>query len=201
MNTKHLSTAALLFIAATFAGCAGDEKAPAGQQGQQPDTKGMTEFAVVEQDVNAVATRTSGEYTGAAVKFYWTSNDQLWINNTASASPLKASNHSTIPTPNGKEATAKFWFEDRYTASDYPVRYTGNSNTAGDKVIIKSAQAQQAPNEARISAPTATAARQRHTARATAHTSSRSTTRHPTSRSCPATAAISTQTIRDSHQA
>ena len=107
----------------------------------------MTEFAVVEQDVNAVATRTSGEYTGAAVKFYWTSNDQLWINNTASASPLKASNHSTIPTPNGKEATAKFWFEDRYTASDYPVRYTGNSNTAGDKVIIKSAQAQQAPND------------------------------------------------------
>ena len=147
MNTKHLSKAASLLIAATLAGCAGDEKAPAGQQGQQPDTKGMTEFAMVEQDVNAVATRTSGEYTGAAVKFYWTSNDQLWINNTASASPLKASNHSTIPTPNGKEATAKFWFEDRYTAPDYPVRYTGNSNTAGDKVIIKSAQAQQAPND------------------------------------------------------
>ena len=57
MNTKHLSKAASLLIAATLAGCAGDEKAPAGQQGQQPDTKGMTEFAMVEQDVNAVVLR------------------------------------------------------------------------------------------------------------------------------------------------
>ena len=147
MNTKHLSTAALLFIAATFAGCAGDEKTSTGQQRQQPGTEGMTEFAVVDYDANVVATRTSGEYTGSSVKFYWTSNDQLWINNTASASPLKPSSRSTIPTPNGKEATAKFWFEDRYIAPTYPVRYTGNGNAAGDKVIIKSAQAQQAPND------------------------------------------------------
>ena len=88
--------------------------------------------------------RTSGEYTGSSVKFYWTSGDKLWINDSSS---LKASSRSNIPATGGKETTAKFWFDGTYTATTYPVRYTGNGNTASDKVTIKAAQAQQSAND------------------------------------------------------
>ena len=107
----------------------------------------MTEFSVVDYPANAVATRTSGEYTGSSVKFYWTSNDQLWINTTPPTSTLKVSSRSTIPASNGKQTSAKFWFEGSYTASSYPVRYTGNGNTMGNKVVIKSEQEQKSPND------------------------------------------------------
>lgn len=150
MNTKHLFTATSLLIAATLASCAGDETTPAGQQQQNLNTNGMTEFAVVENNIENVGTpqtRTYGEYTGSSVRFYWTSNDRLWTNNAAATPALTVSNHSTIPATNGKETTAKFYFDDALTAPSYPVRYTGNGNTAGDKVTIKAAQAQQSPNE------------------------------------------------------
>lgn len=149
MNTKHLFTAASLLIAVTFASCAGDETTQAGQQEQNLNTDGMTEFSVVEKNIengSMPQKRTYGEYTGSSVKFYWTSKDRLWINNAAAAQPLKVSTLSNIPV-NGKVTTAKFYFDGSLTAQEYPVRYTGNGNTPGDKVTIKAAQAQQSPNE------------------------------------------------------
>lgn len=147
MNIKFLFKVAALLIATTLVSCAGDEISQAGQQEQLPSTEGMTEFSVVDYPTNAVAARTSGEYTGSSVKFYWTSNDQLWINTTPPTSTLKVSSRSTIPASNGKETSAKFWFEGSYTASSYPVRYTGNGNTMGNKVVIKSEQKQKSPND------------------------------------------------------
>lgn len=134
-----------------LAGCSSDNMTnEATDSQQQPETQGMTEFAVAEKPVetdNAAQTRTSGEYTGSSVRFYWTSGDQLWINDAAATPPLKVSSRSDIPATGGKTTTAKFWFEGSLSAQSYPVRYTGNGNTAGDKVTIKAAQAQQSPND------------------------------------------------------
>lgn len=141
-----------LAIMATFtlimAGCTNDDTAQE-YTARQLDTKGLTEFAVADNSVNtkaAPATRTAGEYTGASIRFHWTSGDRLWINNTAVMPSLKASSKSDIPTT-GKAASAKFYFDGAFSNQTYPVRYTGNGNEQGDKVTIKSEQAQQKPND------------------------------------------------------
>lgn len=149
MNTKHFSKGASLLIATMLTSCSGNDMTDSITT-QQEETQGMTEFAVAENPVDAAGTpqtRTSGEYTGSSVKFYWTSGDKLWINDAAATTPLKASSRSDIPATGGKELTAKFWFDGVLTALTYPVRYTGNGNAAGDKVTIKAAQAQQSPND------------------------------------------------------
>lgn len=143
MNIKYLLSA-LLFSTTMLVGCDSNETA---QSGITPTsaTEGMTEFAVADKaQQEAKATRTAGIYTGHSIKFYWTSGDHLWINN---ASTLKESNLSTIPNTNGKEETAKFYFDGTYTNESYPVRYTGLGNNSGDKVTIKSEQTQQQPND------------------------------------------------------
>lgn len=142
-STKTLAVAVLPLL---ISGCANDDAAQ-GNASKQPDTKGMTEFAVVDNAANAKTasvTRTAGIYTGHSIKFYWTSGDCLWLNN---ASTLKESNLSTIPNTNGREETAKFYFDGTYTNESYPVRYTGLGNNSGDKVTIKSEQTQQLPND------------------------------------------------------
>ncbi len=144
-----MKTLAAAAIALFMAGCANDETAQ-DSTAKHPGIKGMTEFAVVDNGANAKALpamRTMGIYTGSSIKFYWTSNDRLWINNTAAMPPLKASSRSDIPDTGGKELTAKFYFDGIYSAPSYPVRYTGNGNPVGDKVTIKSVQAQQTPND------------------------------------------------------
>lgn len=144
-NKKILTMAALALL---MAGCANDDTVPEGTP-KQSDRKGMTEFAIADNAANtkaSPATRTAGEYTGTGIKFYWTSGDKLWINNTAASPSLKASNSSTIPDTGGKELTAKFYFNGIYTATTYPVRYTGANNSAGDEVTIKAEQSQQTPN-------------------------------------------------------
>lgn len=141
--------AALVLLAA---GCASDDATQdrSAPTTTQPETKGLTEFAMVERPVQAKAmpmTRTSGEYTGSAIRFHWTANDRLWINNVGNATPLKASTSSTIPTDGSKVATAKFYFDDVYSAPKYPVRYTGNGNNDGDKVQVRVDQSQDAPTD------------------------------------------------------
>lgn len=141
--------AALVLLAA---GCASDDATQdkSVPTTTQPETKGLTEFAMVERPVQAKAmpmTRTSGEYTGSAIRFHWTANDRLWINNVGNATPLKASTSSTIPTDGSKVATAKFYFDDVYSAAKYPVRYTGNGNNDGDKVQVRVDQSQDAPTD------------------------------------------------------
>ena len=141
---KTLAVPALLLF---LTGCAGDD-ASQENSSVQPGTENMTRFSVAEDAVGpqpASATRTAGEYTGSAVKFYWTSGDRLWVNDAATT--LKVSNRSTIPATAGKETAASFYFDGVFTAPSYPVRYTGNGNAAGDKVTIKAEQQQQAPND------------------------------------------------------
>lgn len=152
MNAKYFLKTAPLLFAAVLVGCASDDGAhdKSAPTTTQPDTKGLTEFAMVERPVQAKAmsmTRTSGEYTGSAIRFHWTANDRLWINNVGAPTPLKASTSSTIPTDGSKVATAKFYFDDVYSAAKYPVRYTGNGNNDGDKVRVKAVQSQDAPTD------------------------------------------------------
>ena len=135
-----LPVAALL----TLASCSNDDTIPEndGKQNIAQDAvpAGMTEFAAEEVSQDGT-TRTMGIYSGSGIKFYWTLGDKLWINNTAS---LIQSNKDDIT---DKAATAKFYFAGQYDAASYPVRYTGNGNTAGDKVTIKSEQKQVNPND------------------------------------------------------
>lgn len=134
-------------------GCANDDTTNKEKQ-QAPVTESLTAFVV--EDVDA-ATRTTGEYDGSGVAFYWTKGDRLWVNNAAATPTLKqdARNNisdllvpSTIPNGVQRTATAKFYFEGDYTASSYPVRYTGKNSTQGDKVTIAAQQNQTVANDA-----------------------------------------------------
>lgn len=149
MKIKSLFKAPLLLTAMLFVACNNTETAQSDMTPNQEETKGMTEFAVAEDAEGprkANATRTSGQYTGHSIKFYWTPNDRLWINNPAAAPTPKVSSRSNIPST-GKTETAKFWFDGVYAADTYPVRYTGNGNNTGDKVTIKTEQTQQNAND------------------------------------------------------
>ena len=152
MKTNILSLLALAGLL-TFAGCASDDTANKDNNDQEPGTEGLTSF--VEEDQ---ATRTTGEYDGSGLNFYWTAGDRLWVNTGTTTSPVltqdsqnninaKLENNPTNPTAVKRVAKAKFWFSGTYTASSYPVRYTGKNGTA-DKVTIKAAQSQTVPNDA-----------------------------------------------------
>ena len=86
-----MRTLALTALVLFMVGCANDETAQ-DNTAKQLDTNGLTEFAVVDNSTKALSnTRTAGEYTGSGIKFYWTSNDRLWINNKAVTPSLKES--------------------------------------------------------------------------------------------------------------
>ena len=151
MKTNILSLLAIAGLI-TFAGCASDDTANK-QNEQEPGTEGLTSF--VEEDQ---ATRTTGEYDGSGLNFYWTAGDRLWVNTGTAISPVlkrdRKNNISdllvanpAIPTGVKRAAKAKFWFRGTFTASSYPVRYTGKNGTK-DKVKIKASQSQTIPNDA-----------------------------------------------------
>ena len=64
----------LAFVALiSFTGCAGDEVTA-----NQDEKQGMTAF-VVEENASPV-TRTTAEYDGSGINFFWTPNDFIWVN-------------------------------------------------------------------------------------------------------------------------
>ena len=151
MKTNILSLLAIAGLL-TFAGCASDDTANK-QTEQEPGTEGLTSF--VEEDQ---ATRTTGEYDGSGLNFYWTAGDRLWVNTGTATSPVLTQDsknnisnllvaNPAIPTGVKRAAKASFAFAGTYTASSYPVRYTGK-NGAADKVTIKANQKQTIPNDA-----------------------------------------------------
>ena len=151
MKTNILSLLALAGLI-SFAGCASDDTANK-QSEQELGTEGLTSF--VEE---APATRTTSEYDGSGLNFYWTEGDRLWVNAGTSTSPVLKQDsknninnllvaNPAIPTGVKRVAKARFWFSGTYTASSYPVRYTGKNGTA-DKVTIKASQSQTIPNDA-----------------------------------------------------
>lgn len=147
MKTKILSLlaiAGLLF----FTGCASEDTANK-QTEQEPSTEGLTGF--VEE---VPATRTTAEYDGSGLNFYWTAGDRIWVNNGGTLTQdaynnisSKLENNPANPSAVQRATKAKFWFNGTFTASSYPVRYTGKNGTK-DKVTIKASQTQTIPNDA-----------------------------------------------------
>ena len=57
---------------------------------QEPDLEGLTTFMVED---NNIKTRTTAEYDGSGLNFYWTAGDQLWVNTGTASSPILTKNH------------------------------------------------------------------------------------------------------------
>ena len=146
MKTNILSLLAFAGLL-TFASCANDDTT---NNDKEPGTEGLTGFVVEEDN----ATRTTAEYDGSGLKFFWTANDRLWVNN-GTLTQDASNNISSVLVNNPANASAvqraakaRFWFSGTFTGTSYPVRYTGKGNADGDKVTIKAAQAQTIPNDA-----------------------------------------------------
>ena len=106
------------------------------------DLTGKTSFSITSE----AKTRTSGVYN-SGVDFYWTPNDNIWVNSGSTTSPtLTASSSNNITSTT--TASAKFYFDGTYTAASYPVRYTGNASTSGNTVTIATSQNQDEANKA-----------------------------------------------------
>ena len=147
MKTKDLFSIAIAGLV-FFTGCASEDTANK-QTEQEPGTEGLTGF--VEE---VPATRTTAEYDGSGLNFYWTAGDRIWVNNGGTLTQdarnninSKLENNPADPSAVKRAAKAKFWFSGSFTASSYPVRYTGQNGTA-DKVTIKASQSQTIPNDA-----------------------------------------------------
>lgn len=147
MKTNVLSLLAFIGALLLTTSCASEDATK--EQKHKEETKGLTEFVVTDN-----TTRTTAEYDGSCINFYWTEGDRLWVNNGTLIQDKEntisdeLTNNPTISTGVKRAAKASFSFEGSYTASSYPVRYTGKGNTAGDKVTIKAQQNQNAPNDA-----------------------------------------------------
>ena len=106
------------------------------------DLAGKTSFSITSE----AKTRTSGVYNGSGVDFYWTTDDNIWVNSGSTTSPtLTASSSNNITSTT---TSAKFYFDGTYTAASYPVRYTGNASTSGNTVTIATSQNQVEANNA-----------------------------------------------------
>lgn len=133
--TSLFATCLLLGLTA----CSNDNvsDADSGNGAENKDLTGKTSFSITSE----AKTRTSGVYD-SGVNFYWTTNDNIWVN---SGSTLTASSSNNITSTT---ASAKFYFDGTYTAASYPVRYTGNASTSGNTVTIATSQNQDEANNA-----------------------------------------------------
>lgn len=147
MKTKILSLVTITSIV-FFTSCASEDTSNKQSEHEQ-DTKGLTSF--VEEDR---ATRTTAEYDGSGLNFYWTEGDRLWVNtggtliqDARNNIDSKLENNPANPSAVQRVAKAQFWFNGTFTANSYPVRYTGK-NGVKDKITIKANQMQLIPNDA-----------------------------------------------------
>ena len=133
--TSLFATCLLLGLTA----CSNDNvsDADSGNGAENKDLTGKTSFSITSE----AKTRTSGVYD-SGVNFYWTTNDNIWVN---SGSTLTASSSNNITSTT---ASAKFYFDGTYTAASYPVRYTGKASTSGNTVTIATSQNQDEANNA-----------------------------------------------------
>ena len=138
--TSLFATCLLLGLTA----CSNDNvsDADSGNGAENKDLTGKTSFSITSE----AKTRTSGVYDDSGVDFYWTTNDNIWVNSGSATSPtLTASSSNNITSTT---ASAKFYFDGTYTAASYPVRYTGNESTSGNTVTIATSQNQDVANNA-----------------------------------------------------
>ena len=137
--TSLFATCLLLGLTA----CSNDNvsDADSGNGAENKDLTGKTSFSITSE----AKTRTSGVYN-SGVDFYWTPNDNIWVNSGSTTSPtLTASSSNNITSTT---TSAKFYFDGTYTAASYPVRYTGNASTSGNTVTIATSQNQDVANNA-----------------------------------------------------
>ena len=137
--TSLFATCLLLGLTA----CSNDNisDADSGNSAKNKDLTGKTSFSITSE----AKTRTSGVYN-SGVDFYWTTDDNIWVNSGSTTSPtLTASSSNDITSTT---ASAKFYFNGTYTAASYPVRYTGNASTSGNTVTIATIQNQDEANNA-----------------------------------------------------
>ena len=148
MKTNILSLLAIVGLL-SFAGCASDDTANKQQEQEEHVPEGLTAFCMKDG-----ATRTTADYDGSGINFYWTEGDRLWVNNVTLKQDVKNTIANTLvpnpaaPTGVKRTATAMFYFAGNFTAPSYPLRYTGKGSTVGDKVTIKAQQTQTLPNDA-----------------------------------------------------
>ena len=137
--TSLFATCLLLGLTA----CSNDNvsDADSGNGAENKDLTGKTSFSITSE----AKTRTSGVYN-SGVDFYWTPNDNIWVNSGSTTSPtLTASSSNNITSTT---TSAKFYFDGTYTAASYPVRYTGKASTSGNTVTIATSQNQDEANKA-----------------------------------------------------
>ena len=137
--TSLFATCLLLGLTA----CSNDNVSDAdySNSAKDKDLTGKTSFSITSE----AKTRTSGVYN-SGVDFYWTQNDNIWVNSGSTTSPtLTASSSNNITSTT---TSAKFYFDGTYTAASYPVRYTGNASTSGNTVTIATSQNQDEANNA-----------------------------------------------------
>ena len=134
--TSLFATCLLLGLTA----CSNDNvsDADSGNGAENKDLTGKTSFSITSE----AKTRTSGVYD-SGVNFYWTTNDNIWVK---SGSTLTASSSNNITSTTA--ASAKFYFDGTYTATSYPVRYTGEASSSGNTVTIATSQNQDVANNA-----------------------------------------------------
>ena len=144
MKTNILSLLSL--TALLFAGCATDNVEPGKKKGSEIDTTGLTAFSMVKPN-EGPETRLSGEYTGSGVDFYWSDDDNLFVNTHAEGPEREwlrdkwnniyelAGTNSGGP---GRAPRATFWFEGEFTKPEYRVRYLGKNRNADnpDEIFI-----------------------------------------------------------------
>ena len=135
----------LALAAVLFTACAADDADTDRQNPKQnPDTAGLTAF-VMEDSTDSPATRLVGEHTGSGVRFYWSRDDRIFVDNPTKYAEWRADKENNIHelTYNGTDdggstPKAKFWFEGEFTKPEYRVRFLGRwQYEVPDKIFIK----------------------------------------------------------------
>lgn len=141
----------LIVLGATLliAACSNDNLQNNQEQKQVIDRTHLTAFTM-----GGKGTRTTADYDGTGISFYWTKDDHLWVNkNTNPMLPADLEHdadneiNDSITGTVTKVATSRFYFNGTFTEPEYIVRYTGK-NGKKDKVTIATTQAQPNFNDA-----------------------------------------------------
>ena len=84
----------LALAAVLFTACAADD-ADTDRQNPNPDTAGLTAF-VMEDSTGSPATRLAGEHTGSGVRFYWSRDDRIFVDNPTENDEWRADKYNNI---------------------------------------------------------------------------------------------------------
>ena len=136
----------LALAAVLFTACAADD-ADTDRQNPKPDTAGLTAF-IMEDSTDSPATRLVGEHTGSGVRFYWSREDRILVDNPTENAEWRADEYNNIRDLTSEDweidkgaciPKAKFWFEGEFTKPEYRVRFLGRRRSNAehaDRVYI-----------------------------------------------------------------